>query len=95
MPLQKHIAPYIQFKQQYHWSIMQCEYATEIFFKKQEDLKPIYEELIACAINTVKPENIVSFLGKKLDPCYESEIGNNYHVRIEGSRIKHSMERFQ
>lgn len=79
------------FKQQYHWSIMQCEYATDIVFKKQEELKPIYEELIACAIHTVKPENIVSFLGKKLDPRYEGEVGNNYHVRIEGSRIKHSM----
>lgn len=79
------------FKQQYHWSIMQCEYATDIVFKKQEYLKPIYEELIACAIHSVKPENIVSFLGKKLDPRYEGEIGNNYHVRIEGSRIKHSM----
>ena len=54
-------------------------------------MKPIYEELIACAIHTVKPENIVSFLGKKLDPRCEGEIGNNYHVRIEGSRIKHSM----
>lgn len=80
-----------EFKQQYHWSIMQCEYATDIVFNKQEELKPIYEELITCAIHTVKPENIVSFLGKKLDPRYQGEIGNNYHVRIEGSRIKHSM----
>jgi DNA-binding MarR family transcriptional regulator len=79
------------FKQQYHWSIMQCEYATDIVFEKQEQLKPIYEELIACAIHTVKPENIVSFLGKKLDARYEGEIGNSYHVRIEGSRIKHIM----
>ncbi len=29
------------FKQQYHWSIMQCEYATDIVFTKQEDLKPL------------------------------------------------------
>ena len=79
------------FNQVYHWSIMQCEYATDIVFKKQEYLKPIYEELIACAIHTVKPENIVTFLGKKLHGNYAGEIGNNYHVRIEGSRIKHTM----
>jgi DNA-binding MarR family transcriptional regulator len=81
------------FKQQYHWSIMQCEYATDIVFKKQEELKPLYEQLIANAIHTVKPENIVTFFGKKLHGKYEGELGNQYHVRIEGSRIKHSMNK--
>lgn len=79
------------FKQQYHWSIMQCEYATDIVFKKQADLKPLYEQLIAKAIHSIKPENIVTFFGKKMNGNYEGEIGNNYHVRIEGSRIKHNM----
>jgi len=75
----------------YHWSVMQAEYATDIVFKKQEDLQKIYGELIATAIHTVKPENIATFLGHKLDPRYEGEVGNNYHVRLEGSRIKHTM----
>lgn len=79
------------FKQQYHWSIMQCEYSTDIVFKKQEDLKPLYEQLIEKAIHSVKPDNIITFLGKKMHGKYEGEAGNNYHVRIEGSRIKHSM----
>lgn len=79
------------FKQQYHWSIMQCEYSTDIVFTKQQDLKPVYEQLIAKAIHSVKPENIISFFGKKMHGKYEGEIGNNYHVRLEGSRIKHSM----
>lgn len=75
----------------YHWSVMQAEYATDIVFKKQESLQKIYSELVATAIHTVKPENIATFLGHKLDPRYEGEIGNNYNVRIEGSRIKHTM----
>ena len=79
------------FKQEYHWSIMQCEYSTDIVFTKQEDLKPLYEQLITKAIHSVKPENIITFFGKKMHGKYEGEIGNNYHVRIEGSRIKHSM----
>ncbi|MDD3495657.1 MAG: hypothetical protein PHU11_07215, partial [Dysgonamonadaceae bacterium] len=41
-------------------------------------------ELVATAIHTVKPENIATFLGHKLDPRYEGEVGNNYNVRIEG-----------
>jgi len=46
---------------------------------------------MATAIHTVKPENIATFLGLKLDPRYQGEIGNNCNVRIEGSRIKHTM----
>src|SRR5690606_19500310 len=80
-----------QFGQIYHWSIMQAERATDIVFKKQEDLQRIYEDLIKTAIHIVKPENIATFLGKKLHPRYEGEMGNNYNIRIEGSRIKHTM----
>ncbi len=82
---------YKDFNMRYHWSVMQAEYATDIVFKRQEDLQLIYSELIATAIHTVKPENIATFLGQKLDSRYQGEVGNNYHVRIEGSRIKHTM----
>jgi DNA-binding MarR family transcriptional regulator len=82
---------YKDFNLRYHWSVMQAEYATDIVFKKQKSLHAIYGELVATAIHTVKPENIATFLGHKLDPRYEGEVGNNYNVRIEGSRIKHSM----
>jgi hypothetical protein len=82
-----------EFKQRYHWSIMQAEYATDIVFKRQDDLKPLYQQLVATAIHTVKPENIVTFLGKKLHANYQGELGNHYHVRIEGSRVKHSMNK--
>jgi len=70
---------------------MQAEYATDIVFKKQESLQQIYDELVATAIHTVKPENIATFLGQKLDHRYQGEVGNNYNVRIEGSRIKHTL----
>ncbi|NCD00380.1 MAG: MarR family transcriptional regulator [Bacteroidia bacterium] len=82
---------YKEFNLRYHWSIMQAEYATDIVFKKQEDLQQIYGELMATAIHTVKPENIATFLGHKLDGRYQGEVGNNYNVRIEGSRVKHTM----
>lgn len=79
------------FNQVYHWSIMQSEYATDIVFKKQAHLQNIYSELTTTAIHTVKPENVATFLGQKIDPRYQGEIGNNYNIRIEGSRIKHTM----
>lgn len=79
------------FEKVYHWSVMQAEFATDIVFKKQSDLQQIYDKLICTAIHTVKPDNIATFLGRKLHGNYQGEIGTNYHVRIEGTRIKHSM----
>jgi len=84
--------PFIkQFNLSYHWSIMQAEYATDIIFKQQKDLKIIYENLTRTAIHTVKPKNIATFLGRKLHGNYQDEMGNDYSTRIEGTRIKHSM----
>lgn len=80
-----------EFGQTYHWSIMQQEYATDIVFKQQKDLKPLYKDLIATAIHTIKPANIATFLSQKFHSNYEGEMGNNYNVRQEGSRVKHSM----
>lgn len=80
-----------QFNLRYHWSIMQVEYATDIVFKRQEDLGAIYGHLTRTAIHTVKPENVATFLGRKLHENYQDEIGNNFNTRIEGTRIKHTM----
>jgi hypothetical protein len=70
---------------------MQTEYATDIIFNRQQDLQAIYEHLTRTAIHTVKPENIASFLGRKLHGNYQDQMGNNFNTRIEGTRIKHSM----
>ncbi|MFA6176955.1 MAG: MarR family transcriptional regulator, partial [Phycisphaerae bacterium] len=70
---------------------MQVEYATDIIFKQKSDLKPIYDEIVRTAIHSVKPENIATFLGRKLHGSYEDELGNNFNTRIEGTCIKHRM----
>jgi hypothetical protein len=82
---------YRDFATGYHWSVDQCEYATDIVFRKQADLQAIYENLARTAIHTVKPDNIATFLGRKLSPQFEGEAGNRFNIRIEGTRIKHSM----
>jgi len=84
--------PVVQkYRLNYHWSIMQVEYATDIVFKKQADLQPLYESLVRTAVHSVKPENIASFLGQKLHVNYQGEMGNNFNTRILGTRIKHQM----
>jgi hypothetical protein len=79
------------FKDGYHWSIMQVEYATDIVFKRQSDLAPIYDELIRTAVHAVKADNIATFLGRQLNGTYEDEMGNDFNTRIQGTRIKHHM----
>ena len=79
------------FANNYHWSFMQVEYATDIIFKQKSDLKLIYDEIIRTAIHSVKPENIATFLGRKLHGGYQDEMGNNFNTRIEGTCIKHRM----
>jgi hypothetical protein len=75
----------------YHWSVDQCEYATDIVFRRQSDLAAIYGNLTRTAIHIVKPDNIATFLGRKLNTQYEGEVGNRFNIRIEGTRIKHTM----
>ena len=80
-----------QFGLNYHWSLDQVEFATDIVFQRQSDLQAVYERLTRTAIHTVKPDNIATFLGRKLNGNYQDEMGNRFNTRIEGTRIKHSM----
>lgn len=83
---------YWYFERPYHWTVMQAEYATDIIFKKQKELQLIYPNLIRTAIHTVKPDNIATFLGYSVKGNFQGEAGNNYRVRLEGSRIKHTIK---
>lgn len=79
------------FSHGYHWSLMQAEYATDIVFKRQADLAPLYDGLVHCAIHAVKADNVATFLGRKLRANYQGPAGSDFHTRIEGTRIKHHM----
>jgi len=81
------------FSSGYHWSLMQVEYATDIVFRRRADLGPLYEVLARTAIHTVKPADVVTFLGRKLTPQFQGELGSDFHTRIEGTRIQHQMKR--
>lgn len=75
----------------YHWSIMQAEYATDVIFHRQSDLACIYETIARTAIHAVKPDQVATFLGRKLTGNYRDDLGNDFHTRIDGTRIKHHM----
>ncbi len=76
----------------WHWSIMQIEYATDIIFKRIEDLSPLYESLKMRAIQEVKINDVATFLGRNgLDEKFDGDGGSRYNVLIEGTRLKHSL----
>jgi hypothetical protein len=75
----------------YYWSIKELEYATDIVFKRQSDLAPIYQSLARMAIHSVKPDNVATFLSRRLHDNFADELGNDFHTRLEGTRIKHHM----
>jgi hypothetical protein len=75
----------------YHWSLMQVEYATDLIFHRQDDLRPLYDTLIRTAVHTVKAADVATFLGRKLHGNYAAALGNDFHTRVEGARLKHYM----
>ena len=80
-----------QLGQQYHWSISQVEYATDLVFKNQSTLQAFYPRLLETLIQAVKPADIATFLGRKLHSNYQDELGNRFNQRWLGSRLKHQM----
>jgi hypothetical protein len=75
----------------YHWSIMQAEYATDIVFRSPAPLKALFPHLLEILILAVKPADIATFLGRKLQGNYQGEMGNRFNKRWLGRRIKHQM----
>lgn len=79
------------FGQDYHWSLMQVEYSTDLVFRSPAVMKPLYEALSRQAILSVKAEQVATFLGKKIAPQLAQEIGSRFNTRIEGTCIKHRL----
>src|SRR5579885_1806495 len=46
---------------------------------------------VRTAIHAVKPADVATFLGRKLTGNYTDELGNDFHTRVEGARLKHHM----
>ena len=76
---------------QYHWSVMQVEYATDIVFGDAQTLPVLYERLLHTALHCVKLNQVATFLGHKLTGHFQGELGTDLRTRAQGTRIKHHM----
>ena len=77
----------------YHWSLRQVEYSTDLMFRSEQILTPLYDILSREAVLAANAEHVSGFLGKKITPQLAQEIGSRLSTRIEGRCIKHYMGR--
>jgi hypothetical protein len=75
----------------YYWSLMQVEYATDLVFKRRDPWQAFYPPLLETLTHAVKPADIATFLGRKLNGNYQGEMGNRFNQRWLGTRLKHQM----
>ena len=75
----------------YHWSLMQVECSTDLTFRSEATMKPLYEALTREAILSVKAPQVMHFLGKKMSPQLTQELESRLSTRIEGTCIKHRL----
>jgi len=79
------------FGQSYHWSLMQIECSTDLAFRSEAIMKPLYDSISREAIVSVKAEQVMNFLGKKMTAQLAQEVDSRLSTRIEGTCIKHRL----
>jgi hypothetical protein len=75
----------------WHWTIRQAEYSTDLMFRSQDILVPLYDAISRQAVLAADAPRVAGFLGKKVTPQLAQEIGSRLSTRIEGRCIKHYM----
>ncbi len=77
---------------QHYWVIDQAEYATDILFKDRTALKDLYPQLLRHATVCFSAEDVLTFLGRKLNGNFQGEVMNSFKKRWPGARVKHRMK---
>jgi hypothetical protein len=72
-----------------YWTIRQSEYATDVMFRSDEDLKALYPALIDHALHQLGCRDVLRFLGRRVTARFEDEVTTSLLDRTEGVRIKH------
>jgi len=75
----------------YYWVADQVEVSTDTVFRTRPALEAVLPSLFAHATTAFSAEDVLRFLGRRLDPRLACEIGTDARCRPEGWRIKHRM----
>jgi len=81
----------------YYWSLDQSEWATDVMFKDSQELDRLYPDLVRHAMESLRSPQVMSFLGRSvargITPRFSGEVISDLHRRIEGTRVKHCVNR--
>lgn len=79
-------------EQDYYWVTDQAEFATDVLFKDRSSLAGLYPRLVEHARACLSAEDVLKFLGRKLNANFRGEVQTHVGRRVEGVRVKHSMK---
>lgn len=83
----------------YYWSLEESEWATDVMFKRPQDLSSLYPRLIRQGIENLASGDILRFLGRPMPASgqvhgkFAGEVVSDLKRRPEGLRIKHRVNR--
>jgi len=73
----------------HRWSVEQAEYATDILFADPSVLRGVYPQFVEQAALRWSADDILGFLGRKLDGRFTGECRTEMKRRHQGVRVKH------
>jgi len=76
----------------YYWVTDQFEYATDVMFEDSACLEALYKQLLEHATLCFSAEDVLVFLGRKLNGNFNGEVLNDRKKRRQGARVKHRMK---
>lgn len=79
-------------EQDYYWVMDQAEYATDVLFAGRAALAGLYPRLVEHAHVCLSAEDVLRFLGRKLDGNFRGEVQTHVSRRVEGVRVVHRMK---
>ena len=76
----------------YYWVVDQAEFATDVMFTSHHALKVLYENLLRHTVLCFSPQDILTFLGRKLHGNFQGEVLTDFkNKRQPGARVNHRM----
>ena len=81
----------------YYWTAEQTEVATDVAFRSEAVLGPLYRRLLRHAIENLSSADVMRFLQQRLtksgaiDGRFRGEVVSDLKTRKEGTRVKHRL----
>jgi len=73
----------------YYWTAPQTEFASDVLFREQTTLERLFPRLILHGLLNLGCEQVMRFLGKRLNGRFGGEVVTDWRRRSEGARLKH------